>query len=526
MKALFLDCDSILFTDQYDRDGEPNNTSTQPNGWSYSDLRAKLSGDYFLSDTNNFTPAEKSAVIISKRASHPLVVGVNDYQVNSWTKQAFSNYVALELESIFLLDAEEASNTAFGYPTSFVGHPARVKKYNGAAEDWVLRSASVHKDSVNTGEIGYVFTDGQFMEGSVRAEYGISPAFNVNTGQILFTSVVKGTAGAVGSEYKLTLLDRGNLKAHPESNTMLDDGKISFKYNVYGDHGADATQISYLILDKRWTATNENDAKILYYGKADTGSSSTLSERGTASFQLPADLNYDQWNRTYFIYMFAEDVNGEHETDYASAPFEISKPSLKTTAPTITSQPQDASAKVGATANFSVRATGEGTINYQWQSRKDSSSEWAKSGQTGAKTPTLSVNTTAGLDGWQFRCVVRNGNGQTTVSNVVTLSVKTSITTQPKNTEVAAGSTAKFTVAASGKAPLTYQWQSRRNSSSSWSNSAHFRMADGEVSGADRRPVPVQPVPPDRLAAGRGKCERVEPDHGNPIPEYVGDVAL
>ena len=469
-KAMFLDCDTILFMDKYDEDGEPANASTTANGWDYSELRGKLNGAYFLDDLNNFTSAEKNALTLSRRESHPLVQGVNPYQVDSWTKQEFVNYVGLPHESVFLLDAEEVSNTAYGYPNSFIRHPARVKKYEGKDEEWVLRSASKNTDSVNTGLIGYLFPHGELDAGSVRATYGVSPAFNVNTNLVLFTSVVKGTAGAVGSEYKLTVIDK-IMTAYAESNTMLSDGTISFNYCVNGEHFGNATQLSYLILDKRYTSSNQNGAKILYYGKMDTGSSAKLPQRGTASFQLPADLNYDQWNRTYFIYFFAEDINGEHETDYASVPFEISKPSLKTTAPTITSQPQDKTVNAGSTAAFSVRATGEGTISYKWQSRKNADAEWVDSGQSGAKTANLSVNAIAGLNGWQFRCIVRNANGQTSVSKTVTLTVNPVITTQPKNTEAVAGTVAKFTVAVNAKAPVSYQWQSRRNSSSSWSNS-------------------------------------------------------
>jgi len=55
---------------------------------------------------------------------------------------------------------------------------------------------------------------------------------------------------------------------------------------------------------------------------------------------------------------------------------------------------------------------------------------------------------------------VSNGGGSVT-SNNATLTVKTPpmITTQPANTTVKAGKTAKFTVTATGTAPLSYQWR-------------------------------------------------------------------
>ena len=149
-----------------------------------------------------------------------------------------------------------------------------------------------------------------------------------------------------------------------------------------------------------------------------------------------------------------------------------SNPATLTVKPKITTQPKNTTVTVGSTAKFTIVATGKATLKYQWQSRKDSSSTWTNSSQPGAKTATLNVTTTAGLHGWQFRCIVTDGNGQPTESNPATLTVKPAITKQPANTSVTAGSTAKFTVTATGKAPLKYQWQSRKDSSSTWANSS------------------------------------------------------
>ena len=139
---------------------------------------------------------------------------------------------------------------------------------------------------------------------------------------------------------------------------------------------------------------------------------------------------------------------------------------------TITTQPADKTALPGTTATFTIAATGTGTLNYQWQSRKDSSAAWSNSGQNGAKTKTLSVATSAGLDGWQFRCIVTGEDGQNATSRVATLNINIpKITTQPKSVYAEAGTTAKFTVAATGTGTLKYQWQSRKDSSATWSSS-------------------------------------------------------
>ena len=140
-------------------------------------------------------------------------------------------------------------------------------------------------------------------------------------------------------------------------------------------------------------------------------------------------------------------------------------------APKITTQPANAYAQPGSTAKFTIAATGKGPLKYQWQSRKDANSTWSNSGQTGANSTTLSVASLAGLNGWQFRCVVTDANGQKAYSDIVKLFTASAILTQPKDTKVSAGSTAKFTVEACGNGSFTYQWQSRKDASATWSNS-------------------------------------------------------
>ena len=149
----------------------------------------------------------------------------------------------------------------------------------------------------------------------------------------------------------------------------------------------------------------------------------------------------------------------------------VSNPAKLTLVPKFTAQPKNATVEVGTEATFTVGAIGKAPLSYQWQSRKNASSEWSNSGQPGAKTATLKVTAIAGLHGWQFRCVVTDGNGQKWGSNPATLTVVPKFTTQPKSVYAAPGTQTKLTAVATGKAPISYQWQSRKNSSSEWSNS-------------------------------------------------------
>ena len=82
------------------------------------------------------------------------------------------------------------------------------------------------------------------------------------------------------------------------------------------------------------------------------------------------------------------------------------------TPPTITTQPQSRSVTAGASASFSVAASGtSATFAYQWQRKPNGSPTWGDLSEggsySGAGTGTLTVgNTTTAMSGDQFRCVV------------------------------------------------------------------------------------------------------------------------
>ncbi|MBR2549716.1 MAG: hypothetical protein IKE92_06845 [Clostridiales bacterium] len=127
------------------------------------------------------------------------------------------------------------------------------------------------------------------------------------------------------------------------------------------------------------------------------------------------------------------------------------------TPPTITKQPMNYSGAAGSTATFSVTASGTG-LKYQWQIYSDGT--WRNSGATGSKTNTISFKVTNDHNGMKYRCVVTNSYGIKAITNAVSVSILNppKITKQPANFVGAVGSTATFSVTASGSG-LTYQWQ-------------------------------------------------------------------
>ncbi|HSW44541.1 MAG TPA: immunoglobulin domain-containing protein [Phycisphaerae bacterium] len=126
--------------------------------------------------------------------------------------------------------------------------------------------------------------------------------------------------------------------------------------------------------------------------------------------------------------------------------------------PTITLHPSNQNVCPGATANFSVTATGDGTLSYQWQ--KNSINVTNGGHYSGCTTTTLTVSSTDSNDAANYRCTVSNAGGSTNSNQAaLTLKAATAITQHPSNQNVCPAATAGFTVAATGDGTLTYQWQ-------------------------------------------------------------------
>jgi Phosphoesterase family/Immunoglobulin domain len=129
--------------------------------------------------------------------------------------------------------------------------------------------------------------------------------------------------------------------------------------------------------------------------------------------------------------------------------------SIHSKPPSITTQPTNQTVAAGQTATFTVAATGTAPLSYQWHKNGTAITGATSSNYT---TPP----TTSSDNGSQFAVLVSNSLGGATSSpallTVNPAPVPPSITTQPTNQTVAAGQTATFTVAATGTAPLSYQW--------------------------------------------------------------------
>jgi len=205
--------------------------------------------------------------------------------------------------------------------------------------------------------------------------------------------------------------------------------------------------------------------------------SQTVTAGQTATFSVvatgSAPLSY-QWNKN------GTAISGATSSSYTTPPTTISDNGAQftvlvsntagsvssssatltvnavTVPPSITTQPASQTVTAGQTATFAVVATGTAPLSYQWQKNGANIAVATSSSYTTPATTTADSGST-------FVVIVSNSAGNAT-SNAATLTVNPSpvapmIATQPANQTVTAGQTATFTVAATGTAPLSFQWQ-------------------------------------------------------------------
>ena len=130
--------------------------------------------------------------------------------------------------------------------------------------------------------------------------------------------------------------------------------------------------------------------------------------------------------------------------------------------PIINTQPSDYLGAIGEVAVFRIKASGEGTLTYQWQEFKNNT--WINSTSTGNSTSTFKVKISVAKFGQKYRCVVTDGDGIAVTSREVIIDrsyfyAGPNITTQPADFTGSIGDIAIFRIIAEGEGTLKYQWQ-------------------------------------------------------------------
>lgn len=311
VKTMLLDCDNVFLPD-----GDKGmifhelNYAVDDSKWNNSILREYLNNDFL---TSSFSLQEQAAIANSVKENVAESDGdVCDIQPQRWT--------ALSGDKIFLLDAREVRNESYGYSDEQWGGDNRKKFCIQRQENWSwwLRSEEEHptlpeNDGMCAGAISRRVVICFFVN-----EYcGVSPVLNVRLSDVLMVSIVEGTAGQTGAAYKLTLINPA-MEIRPEQSTSAQsEEQVTVPYRLTGADIDNATWVSVLFTKKDiLTADGYYDAgEAIYIPNA--------GQDGKAVFSIPEEYRNKECGTDYHVYLIAENVNGEKETDYASKPVEI-----------------------------------------------------------------------------------------------------------------------------------------------------------------------------------------------------------
>ncbi|MDA1274719.1 MAG: immunoglobulin domain-containing protein [Verrucomicrobia bacterium] len=113
--------------------------------------------------------------------------------------------------------------------------------------------------------------------------------------------------------------------------------------------------------------------------------------------------------------------------------------------------PESQQLGIGSTAIFNVRASGSGTLSYQWRLNSTNI--------PGATEPTLALTDVQPASSGIYSVLVTSGaESIESAGAILSVSALPLISTQPQSMVAYAGSDVTFSVAATGSGPLQYQW--------------------------------------------------------------------
>ena len=122
-------------------------------------------------------------------------------------------------------------------------------------------------------------------------------------------------------------------------------------------------------------------------------------------------------------------------------------------APSLTGFPQNVSTNQGATALFSVTATGNAPLTYQWR--------FNGTNILGANSASLALFNVQPSNVGLYDCVVNNliGSATSPAASLAVSTVLPVITSPPPSFRVLPGTNVTFSVVATGPGPFSYQWR-------------------------------------------------------------------
>ncbi len=137
--------------------------------------------------------------------------------------------------------------------------------------------------------------------------------------------------------------------------------------------------------------------------------------------------------------------------------------------PAVTTNPSSQTVNAGHTVTFRAAASSPLKESVQWQVSTDGGQHFTNI--QGATSVSLSLVTSASMNGYQYRTVFTNSVGSThTSAALLTVDFAPQVTTRPQNQTAAVGAAVTFSAAAVSNPASTVQWQVSTNHGNTFQN--------------------------------------------------------
>jgi len=291
-------------------------------------------------------------------------------------------------------------------PASIVQQPVSLTVTQGGGASFAVAAAG---DS----PLSYQWRfNGSNLSGATASNYTIASAQATNAGN--YNVVVSNASGSVTSQVaSLTVLLPASIVQQPISLVVTQGSGASFRVTAAGD-----SPLGY-----QWRLNGNNL------------SGAVLSNYTIAIAQATNSGNYD---------VVVSNNSGSVTNQVATLTVLVP--------PSIAQQPISLTVTQGGSASFSVTATGDAPLSYQWRFNGNIISS--------ANASNYIIASAQVTNAGSYDLIVSNSVGSVTSQvAVLTILVPPSISQQPVSLIVTQGSSTSFSVAASGDAPLSYQWR-------------------------------------------------------------------
>jgi sugar lactone lactonase YvrE len=405
-----------------------------------------------LSDGNGITGSTTTTLTVSGFTT----AGSPEYRAvvtdaNSVT--ATSNAAILTVKTAPNITTQPANRTAtIGQTTS---ESFSVVVVNGTAPltyQWQL--------STDGGKTFSNLSNGSGASGATTATLSISSSALPASGT-KYQVVVTDANGlmATSTAASLTINAPPSITTQPHDATAITGQSAALSFTIADSGGTGPLSVHWQIsTDNGGTFTNVTDGSGVAGSTTTTLSISSFATAGSPEYRA-----------------IVTDGNGVTATSNTATLTVLAPPS-------ITTQPQNATATVGQSAALSFTiADGGGTspLSVQWQISTDNGGTFTNlsdgSGVTGSTTTTLTVSSFVTASSPEYRAIVTDAHGLIATSNaaILTVNAAPSITTQPQNVTATVGQSAalSFTIADSGgTGSLSVQWQISMDNGGTFTN--------------------------------------------------------